>query len=517
MATYFVDPAKSVWAATTAYTTGQFVCPTQGYATAAAKKYVYECTSGGTSGGTEPTWVYTTPDTSTTTDSGVTWTCRNCDTWEKATKYASNLMEYSQGTAFAAGDNIYFKYDSAATAKAVGSNQSFVGSTSGDPTNLISSVAGSGTTVSYAEATEKQIVISGAYDLTFDGSFALYGVWPASGKNVVLGADGNEVMLMRDGKVTPAGNYSFTITGSGQNKCRVENVTVDLESDTGGSGTSVINIGSIAGELRNIDFAGTQTNRTGAVIQAGGTQADIFVSGVDMSGFSNANAEVFACDTSGNISIRVSNCKTKTSPVLFTTQYPQTSGGRFEISNVGPSDAPEQMMLRVYAGQVESETTIVRTGGASIEGTPVSWKMTTQGNACEAAPLYTPWIYGVLSSTGSKTFSIAAARDGSATPYTDAVLWMEVEVLGTANSPLLTMWDDWRGGTGAAPANILSAANNQTADGSSAWPNIGATNNLMTLAVAGVTVGEEGLFRARVAFAGAAADVVYVDPKVTVS
>jgi len=60
--------AGTAWAASTAYSAGDVVHPTT------LNGYVYECTTAGTSGTTEPTWPTTPGDT--VTDGGVTWTCR---------------------------------------------------------------------------------------------------------------------------------------------------------------------------------------------------------------------------------------------------------------------------------------------------------------------------------------------------------------------------------------------------------------------------------------------------------
>jgi len=59
----------SKWAASTAYSLGAIVKPTGGYSGC-----VYECTTAGTSGTTEPTWP--TADGGTVADNTVTWTCR---------------------------------------------------------------------------------------------------------------------------------------------------------------------------------------------------------------------------------------------------------------------------------------------------------------------------------------------------------------------------------------------------------------------------------------------------------
>lgn len=118
MATYFVKKEsasaigsgtyRGIWSATQNYAVGDIVAPTQAYVTAAARGYVYECTAdAGSSGGTEPTWVYATPDTSTTTDGGITWTCRNPDTWAKAGVYLDQGLQ----RATSGSDIIVLKYD----------------------------------------------------------------------------------------------------------------------------------------------------------------------------------------------------------------------------------------------------------------------------------------------------------------------------------------------------------------------------------------------------------------------
>ena len=62
------DANVSAWAASTAYSLGAKVKPTT------ANGNVYECTTAGTSGTTEPTWP--TVDGATVTDGTVVWTCR---------------------------------------------------------------------------------------------------------------------------------------------------------------------------------------------------------------------------------------------------------------------------------------------------------------------------------------------------------------------------------------------------------------------------------------------------------
>jgi len=61
------DKAGTTWQASTAYSLGDVVEPTT------PDGNVYECTTAGTSGATEPTWV--TGEGNTTTDNTVVWTC----------------------------------------------------------------------------------------------------------------------------------------------------------------------------------------------------------------------------------------------------------------------------------------------------------------------------------------------------------------------------------------------------------------------------------------------------------
>lgn len=58
----------TTWASATAYTLGDYVEPTT------PNDYIYECTTAGTSGGSEPTWG--TTEGGTTADGTVIWTCR---------------------------------------------------------------------------------------------------------------------------------------------------------------------------------------------------------------------------------------------------------------------------------------------------------------------------------------------------------------------------------------------------------------------------------------------------------
>lgn len=93
------------WQPSQTWAVGDRVVPTRAYGTANAKGYVYECTTAGAGGGTQPTWVFTTPETSTTTDGAAVFTCRLIDDWANAT----TRLEYAS-LIDAAGDNVYVSH-----------------------------------------------------------------------------------------------------------------------------------------------------------------------------------------------------------------------------------------------------------------------------------------------------------------------------------------------------------------------------------------------------------------------
>jgi hypothetical protein len=77
----YTPAAHTHWAADTVTAVGDLVIPSDAAITAtpALANYIFECTARAgdfkTHAATEPTWVTTTPGTSTTTDDQVTWTC----------------------------------------------------------------------------------------------------------------------------------------------------------------------------------------------------------------------------------------------------------------------------------------------------------------------------------------------------------------------------------------------------------------------------------------------------------
>jgi hypothetical protein len=155
-------------------------------------------------------------------------------------------------------------------------------------------------------------------------------------------------------------------------------------------------------------------------------------------------------------------------------------------------------------GDVYSESTIVRTGGASDGTTPISRKMTSSANAKFFAPLESDDVFAWNETTGSSVTVTAETMTDNVT-LTDAEAWVEVEYLGTSGFPL---------GSGASDraADILATPANQTTS-SEAWTTTGLTTPVKQKLSVTFTPQEKGLIRARVMLAKAST-TLYFCPKV---
>jgi hypothetical protein len=164
-----------------------------------------------------------------------------------------------------------------------------------------------------------------------------------------------------------------------------------------------------------------------------------------------------------------------------------------------------------FWGDLVSSATIYRTGGATVEGETCSWLVTTTTRCGEGAPFYTPWIYGTVASTGSKTFTLYTTNDTG--DLTDAECWLEVEYLKDADEAQWTLVTDQR-------ATITTTAVAQTDDTTSTWNGTGPSFTYKQSLAVTATIGEPGQYRARVAIGEASitsASYLYIDPKITVS
>jgi hypothetical protein len=178
------------------------------------------------------------------------------------------------------------------------------------------------------------------------------------------------------------------------------------------------------------------------------------------------------------------------------------------LDNCDSTDTNYRMQRSQYEGDVYSETTIVRTGGASDGTTGLAHKFVSSANAKFTFPLYGPELVIWNNTTGSsKTATIEFVHD-SVTNLQDDEIWLEVEYLGTSGFPLALLTSD-------RMTNILSTPTDQT-DSSATWTTTGLTNPNTQKLVVTFTPQEIGLIRARVVLAKESY-TVYVDPLLTIA
>lgn len=272
-----------------------------------------------------------------------------------------------------------------------------------------------------------------------------------------------------------------------------------------------------------------------------GTAITSFIYGSASRGFT---AEAMGCDFSNasyvvNQSIgtksfvRCSNCVIA-SPVTGT--HAGYGGQISEFHACDPVDGTNGANILSYyyedaAGNVQdSETVYKATSGAQGEqddGTDTSYslEMNPSTLASPSNPLYTPWIYTLVGSTGDKTVTMHVGHTESAV-LTQRDLFMEIEDMGepgatgtqrVANAPHSQMEvdDGCPVETGTIYRNVISAGSNRTDDGIDDWT--GLSSEKEHTLTASINCAEVGYIRCRVGLTKDTTNPVYVDPKVNVA
>jgi len=404
----------------------------------------------------------------------------------------------------AAGDAIYLSQSHAESGGAV------VAVFAGTMANPVKIIAGN-------DSAEPPIAVSAASlisssSITLSGSYYLYGLTLQAATSILPNAQNasNSVTLDHCSLITTGttGGGFFSI-GSANN---ITQKAVLLDCTYKFSGSS--NIGcATAGvvEIKGGSFvSGTSTPSAGVF---GGAASDrtgsrLLIDGLDMTNLAST-VNIFRTFVSpGLFQIRNSKLPASWSGSLCNAT-PLATGQRFEMHNCDSGDTNYRLWVQEYSGSIKTETTLVRTGGASDGTTGYSLVMATTANAnASVAPLVSPEVSIWNDTTGgSKTVTVEILHD-SATNLTDGEIWLEAQYLGTSGVPLGSFISD-------AKADILATAADQSAS-SETWTTTGMSNpNTQKLSVT-FTPQEKGYIQAKV-YLAKASKTVYVDPKLTVA
>ena len=382
---------------------------------------------------------------------------------------------------------------------------------SGLPTVFISATTGSNPPTYQASTTNQIDTSEGAYSLTFDGSFAMYGCRVNTGTDFYIYPDNNEVALLDSVTMAVAADKGVVI-GQTSGQIYLYNCTIDLTADgtTPRSG-QVVGSGALdfALKIKNLNFVNAGY-RTGVIFaQSASSDGRLEVSGSDFSGFTNATVcEITTGIMSGATTF--SNCKTAATWTPASTGTPSTMG-RITFINCGSSNAPTYLYDSRLYGEIVSTTSIYRSSGATVEGVANSWLVTTTTSCSQDEPYYSPEIHGYISSTGSKTFDLYITNDTA--DFYDNEVWLEIDYLGTASSGQWSNKTDYM-------ADRLATAAVQTDDTTSTWNGSGPSYTYKQKLSVTATVNTAGMFRARVCVGVASIASTrkfYIDPLVTVS
>ena len=172
----------------------------------------------------------------------------------------------------------------------------------------------------------------------------------------------------------------------------------------------------------------------------------------------------------------------------------------YEMVNSDSSGTTYVLRQAGPRGTVAHETTLVRTGGASI-----SWKVASYSSCKDTvSACFTPEIVELVESGSAVTATVEILHD-SATNLTNAEIYMRMDYLGNASYPLGTM---------ATTECDKATTPTDVAASSAVWTTTGMSNpNKQKLAIT-FTPQLRGLIYVRV-YLAKASKTVYIDPKIT--
>lgn len=369
----------------------------------------------------------------------------------------------------AAGDNIYLSqahHESTAAAVTL----SLAGSLA-SPTVLmgVSDAAEPPT----SRSTRPIIEVTGTNSLSITGNYIadyvdfIVGSGSSSTANMSFAANSQQCVL-KDSRfelaTTGASSRIQPINATGA-KARLENPIFKF-ANTG----QRINAGGSSGGNQIYIVGGSIESGSSAVtslFDAGGPGCLFDIEGFDASNAATAVSIFVAGRNNGTGIIKSSKLPAGWSGTLTTGTL--TTGERYTLDNCDSGDTHHTKQIVDYAGNLIAETTYVRTAHVGDGVTPISWKIVTSANADEQISVMRsdPMVVRIDSVGSSKTITGQILHD-SATPLTNADVWIEAMVYNVSGFPLATLNSNHR-------ADLLTTPTNQPSS-SDSWTTTGMTN-----------------------------------------
>ncbi len=378
-----------------------------------------------------------------------------------------------------------------------------------------------------ALATTATVTTTAGGAITMDGAVYCYGITFASNGNLVIHTTSSLRSVFEHCvfKLT-AGGQTFLRVGnsSGVINNRIDWINCDYKpsfvSDVICHQNGLAEFRWNGGSIQ----AGSASPNTNLFGISGGSPTGRYVNfniqNVDFSNFGSSFLFTNGASFEAPMRLRVRSCAL---PSNWAGSLGAGSPGRLTMQNCASGTQNYKTFIEDYGGTIKDETIIVRTGGASDGLTTLSWKMSTNANNVYPSMFLesdeivrrfpgtdaeiSAWVPGT-----SKTITVELIHD-SATPLTDADVWLDVSYLDISGSP-----QEIRGHlVRSKAADILATPVNHTTS-AAVWGDQSPSMANPNAQKMSVTIAPQlkGYLHARVCLA-LASKTIYVDPKLTVS
>jgi hypothetical protein len=439
---------------------------------AAGNERVWRCTTGGTTGGTEPTWNLNL--NSTTNDNGVVWTeCTGQSAYQSAGNWTApaatlDLIIGSGGRAGTSGtDNCYVAHDHAEV-WAAGRTWNSLAHT------VCVTMAGSALPPLAASlATGATVTMTGASGLGLGRSGYFYGVafsigTGASAASLSVGTTAAPgTVTMENCSIALATTAAGSRIGMGTTGVISNLQLVNTPVSFGAAGQGIVsNTGGSTFAWHNTPNAIQGTSPTNLLIA--GAIALVEIVGVDLSGLVGNIVQTGAGGNAFSGNVFVTGCRLNASTVFAANLRTASRNNKLVMTN-SDSATGNNIVNAVYGsmaatGGIRSNTTVYRDDGANAGGSnPYSWSIdaspTTAGApSYQYHPITPAILFWNIDTGASRTITVHGIANKAALP-TNAMVFLDVQFLGSSASPLASVAS---GGTGpllpSSPASTTPTA-----------------------------------------------------------
>lgn len=281
---------------------------------------------------------------------------------------------------------------------------------------------------------------TGSYAASFNAvsSIAQQQVW--DGCSVVCGATGTSTVTF----------------GSGRNSVILNNTILGFVGTA-----STIQVGGAfywKNSVPGLTGTAVPTSVITAVPVTGGPTT-ILIEGVDLSAAAAGKTLTTAINSAVS-SVVFKDCKLGASVTITSTPTQPFN----DVYNIRCDSAATDYRLEKYsyAGTQTTSTSITRSGGMLVGGTPVSWSVASTTHCSPEFSFISMPLHESNPTTGSAITATLYGVMNSATIPTNAQVWLEVEYLGSSATPLGSY-------VNSGLATNLTTASNLTVDSTSIW------------------------------------------------